>query len=106
MADLEFSSVNCYCQKKKKDQITEIYSYSNNKYITLGTYNIAAMDLSYCNKSLPVTEKESLKIKELSDFKEILCAHLLMNEFNNESWRFFSGHLTLTPLIYVALFNQ
>ena len=35
------------------------------------------MDLSYCNRSLPLIQK----IKELPDFDGIFNVHLLMNQF-------------------------
>ena len=44
---------------------------------------MAAIDLTYCNKSLLLTKEKSPKIKELSDFNKIFSVHLLMNEICN-----------------------
>ena len=43
---------------------------------------MAIFDLLYCNISLPLVEKKSPKILELSNFDEIFSVPLLMNDFH------------------------
>ena len=54
------------------------------KNIYLYADNMAAEDLSFLNKSLPLIDKKLPKIMELSNFNKILKVPLLMNEFHNE----------------------
>ena len=42
---------------------------------------MAGIHLSISCKPLPLFQKTSLKLRELSDFNELICIHLIMNEF-------------------------
>ena len=65
---------------------------------------------------IPLIEKKSPKIKELSDFNEIFNVHLLMNEWMNEFYNtsvilpkilsIFSQSLNSSHHVCVALFNR